>query len=128
MAQRDLMLKFAKELSERGIAVVPWQEAGSVAVAADELAIPVTNGVVKKTTGGDAEALTLANGTPGQELLVVLDTDGGGAGTLTPTTSYGWATIVFADAGDAALLRYMDDTLGWVIVSLSGKAAPPVHT
>jgi hypothetical protein len=97
-------------------------------VAADVLAIPVTHGIVQKTTGADAEALTLANGVPFQKLVINLVTDGGGDGTLTPTTATGWATIVFADAGDQAILEYVDDTIGWIIDGLSGKAAPPAHT
>jgi hypothetical protein len=96
--------------------------------AADSLAIPVTHGIVAKTTGADAEALTLANGEPGQELVIYLATDGGGDGTLTPTTATGWATIVFADAGDRAVLRYIDDSIGWIIIGLSGVAGPPVTT
>jgi hypothetical protein len=97
-------------------------------VAADVLAIPVTHGIVQKTTGADAEALTLADGEPGQLLIINLTTDGGGSGTLTPTTATGWLTIVFADAGDQAVLWYMNDVIGWIILGLSGKAAPPVHT
>jgi len=99
-----------------------------IAVAADALVIPVTHAHVSKTTGGDAEALTLANGVPGQILSILLATDGGGDGTLTPATATGWATIVFADAGDQAILFYVDDSAGWRIWSLTGKAAPPVHT
>jgi len=102
--------------------------AGKTTVAADALAIPVTHAVVTKTTGADAEALTLADGTPGQVLTIVLGTDGGGDGTLTPTTKTGFATIVFADAGDTATLKYVDDTVGWVILGLAGVAAPPVIT
>ena len=98
------------------------------AVAADVLAIPTTRPYVSKTTGGDAEALTLANGVPGQVLVINLATDGGGTGTLTPATSTGFATIVFADAGDQAVLLYVDDTVGWVIIGLSGVAAPPAIT
>lgn len=97
-------------------------------VAADVLAIPVTHPIVNKTTGADAEALTLADGLPGQGLIIYLGTDGGGSGTLTPATATGWATIVFADAGDRAVLLYVDDTIGWVIIGLSGVAAPPVTT
>ena len=97
-------------------------------VAADVLAIPITHGYVEKTTGADAEALTLADGIPGQILCIELATDGGGDGTLTPTTASGWATIVFADAGDKAVLMFVDDTIGWIIIGLHGKAAPPVHT
>jgi len=77
--------------------------------AADSLAIPITHAIVAKTTGADAEALTLANGEPGQDLYIYLATDGGGDGTLTPTTKTGFATIVFADAGDRAVLRYIND-------------------
>ena len=99
-----------------------------VAVAADVLVIPVTHAHVSKTTGGDAEALTLANGVPGQILSILLATDGGGDGTLTPAAATGWATIVFADAGDQAILFYVDDSAGWRIWSLTGKAGPPVHT
>lgn len=101
----------------------------STTSAADALAIPVTARYVAKTTGADAEALTLADGSfEGQELTLSLVTDGGGTGTLTPATSSGWATIVFADAGDTAHLRFIDATVGWVIVGLAGVAAPPVIT
>jgi hypothetical protein len=95
-------------------------------VAADVLAIPVTHAYVIKTTGADAEALTLVDGKPGQILTINLTTDGGGDGTLTPATATGWATIVFADAGDQATLLYVDDTIGWIILGYKGVAAPPV--
>lgn len=96
--------------------------------AADSLAIPVTHAYVAKTTGADAEALTLADGQVfGQLLTIYLATDGGGDGTLTPTTATGWSTIVFADAGDQAILMWTG-VGGWRIWSLSGKAGPPVHT
>ena len=96
--------------------------------AADSLAIPVTHAYVAKTTGADAEALTLADGKPSQILFIDLTTDGGGDGTLTPATATGWATIVFADAGDRATLLYINDTIGWVIIGLSGVSGPPVTT
>jgi hypothetical protein len=100
----------------------------STTSAADSLAIPITALYVAKTTGADAEALTIADGVAGQEVTISLVTDGGGDGTLTPATSAGWATIVFADAGDTATLRYLDDTDGWIIVGLAGVAAAPVIT
>jgi len=100
----------------------------STTSAADSLAIPVTHAVVAKTTGGDAEALTLADGTVGQVLTITLVTDGGGDGTLTPTTCTGFATIVFADAGDTMTLLFVDATVGWIIVGGTGVAAPPVIT
>lgn len=103
-----------------------WSPTGSTTSAADSLAIPITHGVVAKTTGADAEALTLANGKPGQILTIYLATDGGGDGTLTPTTKKGFTSIVFADAGDNATLLYVDDTVGWTIQGTAGVAAPPV--
>lgn len=99
---------------------------GGTTVAADALAIPVTHAYVAKTTGADAEALTLADGTAGQVITIDLDTDGTGDGTLSPTTCSGFTSIVFADAGDNATLMYIDDTVGWIILGLAGVAAPPV--
>ncbi len=100
---------------------------GSTTVAADELAIPITHGVVIKTTGADAEALTLANGAfVGQKLKIVLGTDGGGDGTLTPTTPLGFATIVFEDAGDQVVLEWTAS--GWIIIGNVGVAAPAAIT
>lgn len=117
----------AAQLNELGAAHA-FVEAGGTAVAADVLAIPVTHRYVAKTTGADAEALTLANGVPGQRLNIALVVDGGGSGTLTPTTCSGFATIVFADAGDIVDLEYVDDTTGWILVGSAGVAAPPVTT
>lgn len=98
---------------------------GATTCAADVLAIPVTHAVVSKTTGADAEALTLADGVPGQVLSIILVVDGGGTGTLTPTTKTGYTTIAFADAGDVATLMFVDSTTGWVILGTAGIAAPP---
>lgn len=103
-----------------------WSHTGSTTSAADSLAIPITHGIVAKTTGADGESLTLADGKPGQVLKIYLATDGGGDGTLTPTTKTGFTSVVFADAGDNATLHYIDDTIGWTILGTAGVAAPPV--
>lgn len=95
-------------------------------VAADVLAIPVTHLYVAKTTGADAEALTLADGQPGQLLIVNLTTDGGGAGTITPTTKTGFATAVLDEAGDQFVFLYIDDVIGWIVLGAIGVAAVPV--
>ena len=100
----------------------------AIAVVADDLVIPVTHGHVSKTTGGDAEACTLANGKPGQILSIIIAADGGGTATVTPATSTGWTNIAFADVLDQAILFYVDDAAGWRIWSLTGKAGPPAHT
>ena len=95
-------------------------------VAADVLVIPVTHMYVAKTTGDDAEALTLANGKPGQVLIINLAVAGGGTGTLTPATSTGWATVAFLGAFDQVVLLYVDDTIGWILLAASGTDGPPV--
>ena len=73
--------------------------------AADSLAIPITASIVHKTTGGDAEAGTIAAGTQGQLLMIVLTTDGGGTGTIAASSSVA-DTIAFADAEDTAQLLF----------------------
>ena len=106
-----------------------WMEPGSTTKAGGTLAVPLTHGVVNMTTGG-VEALTIADGMPGQVVHIFLGSDGGD-GTLTVgtnSTGTGWATIVFADEGDRASLQYIDDSVGWVIIGLSGVSAPPVTT
>ena len=115
-------------LLESGATVTDERVSASAAVAADVLAIPVTARYVAKTTGADAEALSLANGFAGQNINIALVVDGGGAGTLTPATCSGFATIVFADAGDIVDLEYVDDTIGWILKGSAGVAAPPVIT
>jgi len=102
-----------------------YSPGGGTTSDADSLAIPITHAYVAKTTGADAEALTLANGENGQILTIDLATDGGGAGTLSPTTCSGFTSIVFADAGDNATLMYVNDTVGWIILGTAGVAAPP---
>lgn len=97
---------------------------GKTTKAGGTLAVPITRRSVVMTTGG-AEALTLADGLPGQRLHLVLGTDGGD-GTLTPTTKTGFATIVFADAKDNVDLEFIDATTGWVILGSAGVVAPPV--
>jgi len=78
--------------------------------AGDVLPIPITSRICEMTTAGDAEALTIADGTEGQRITLVLITDGGGDGTIAQTGSNlapSIATsIVFADAGDAAELLF----------------------
>lgn len=97
-------------------------------VAEDALVMPLTHPMIAKTTGSDAEALTLANGIPGQTLTINLVTDGNGKGTLTPATSTWWATIEFDDAGDQVTLLYVNDTVGWIILSALGLTAQPTVT
>ena len=97
----------------------------AITVAGAVLAIPVTHGYVAKTTGG-TEACTLANGKPGQLMVINHVVDGGGTGmTLTPVTCTGFTTINFANAGDQAVLFYVDDIIGWIIFSAFGLLNQP---
>ena len=73
--------------------------------AADSLAIPITASLVHKTTGSDAEAGTIAAGTQGQLLMIVLIVDGGGTGTIAASATVA-DTIAFADAEDTAQLLF----------------------
>ena len=73
--------------------------------SADSLAIPITASIVHKTTGGDAEALTLAAGTQGQLLMIVLITHGGGNGTIAASSTVA-DTILFNTAEDTAQLLF----------------------
>jgi len=73
--------------------------------AADSLAIPITASIVHKTTGSDAEAGTIAAGTQGQLLMIVLIVDGGGTLTIAASSSVA-DTIAFADAEDTAQLLF----------------------
>jgi hypothetical protein len=103
-------------------------EGYTAADAADKaaaLVIPVTHGYVGKTVDG-TEALTLANGKPGQIVVVNAVAVSVGTGTLTPATTTGFSTIAFADTGDQAILLYIDDTIGWIIMSALGLVQPPV--
>lgn len=104
---------------------------GETASAADSLVIPITAPLCLKTTGDDAEALTLADGTfIGQQITIQLVVDGGGDGTLTPATSTSIGTIVFADAGDLATVEWRGATTGWVLLGTCDLAGVggPVYT
>lgn len=90
---------------------------GTVATRSGAGAVPITAATVRLTTTG-ADALTLANGTNGQILSIVMVVDGGD-GTLTPTTKTGFSTITFDAVGDSVMLQYFT-TLGWMILSNNG--------
>src|SRR3546814_18203612 len=83
-----------KILVEEGGVLEGTGLARNAAVAADELAIPVTAAPVRTTAGPHAEAPTLAHGPPGQMSTNPLVLPGGGAGPTTPTheTGLGCAT------------------------------------
>jgi len=117
-------LQFVKDSDASAICFGIPAISGATTKAGGTLAVPVTHRYVAMTTGG-VEALTLANGLPGQVLTITLAATSGD-GTLTPVTKTGFATIVFAGVKDTATLLYVDDTVGWIILGYYGTDAPPV--
>jgi hypothetical protein len=114
----------ADEFAKGGLAAASGITYTTKTVAAATLAIPITHRYVAKTTGAGAEALTLANGSYlGQRLTIKLVTDGGGAGTLTPTTKTGFTSVVLDDAGEFVTLEWT--TSGWIIDGIGGLTAQP---
>lgn len=96
---------------------------GKVLEVADTLsgagAVPITRPVCKLTSTGSGQAITLANGTDGQQLKIIHAVDGGSM-VLTATTKSGWTTsITFTNVADNVTLQYFT-TLGWVVLSSKG--------
>ena len=61
---------------------------------------------------------TLANGTPGQILTIIITAvTGSGTYTLTPATMTGFTSLLFNAALDSATLLYVDSTVGWIVLS-----------
>ena len=73
-------------------------------MAADALPVPVTASICHKTSGSDAEALTIVAGTSGQILIIVMIVDGGGTATLSGAQING--SVAFSDVGHTATLLY----------------------
>ena len=73
-------------------------------MAADALPVPITASICHKTSGGDAEALTIVAGTSGQILIIVMIVDGGGTATLSGAQING--SVAFSEVGHAATLLY----------------------
>jgi hypothetical protein len=82
--------------------------------------------VVLKAIGGsgydDTDGGTrLQDGTPGQILvLAVVSVGHSGTWVVTPDTATGFTAITFDTAGENAMLLYVDDTIGWIVVSNEG--------
>ena len=75
-------------------------------------AVNLTTQVTYVATTG-ADALTLANGTQGQQKIIVMTTDGG-TGTLTPANLGNGTTITFDDVGDTANLIFLASNWYWI--------------
>ena len=73
-------------------------------MAADALAVPITASICHKTSGSDAETLTIVAGTSGQVLIIVMIVDGGGTATLSGAQING--SVAFSHVGHTATLLY----------------------
>lgn len=83
-------------------------------------AVTVTEHKSDVQSGAGATAWTLADGTvAGQVKVIQMVVDGGGTGTLTPT-SFTDSTIAFADVGDTAELIW--DGTQWAVLDLYNRA------
>lgn len=79
-------------------------------------------------TGVISRQISIADGTPGQMVTIMLEADTGtftlyltddgvASGVVTKT---GWDDIAFNDALDSVTLLYVDDVVGWIIVGNNG--------
>ena len=69
-----------------------------------------------------AITITLADGIQGQIKIIVFITDGGVA-TVTPATMNDGTSLLFADAGDSAILMWIG-TSGWQLIGHGGPGTP----
>lgn len=107
---------------DASLAFVSNNAVGTPATLSGAGAIPITAPIAQWTTTG-ADAGTLADGTEGQEIKIILVTDGGN-GTLTPANAGGYTTITFADAGDSVTLTFTNSA--WYITGQGGLTTGPL--
>ena len=83
-------------------------------------AVNITTPVTTVASSG-AITLTLVDGVQGQIKIIVFITDGGNV-TLTPTTMNDGTSLLFEDAGDAAILMWL--STGWQVIGAWGPGTP----
>jgi len=76
-----------------------------------DAAIPVTSCYHEFESTG-TNTLTLADGTPGQQIYIVMVVDGGGTPFVDPATFASPGVLIFTEVGDAAHLLF-SATVGW---------------
>lgn len=93
---------------------------GATSATTLDTAISTSYSIVDKEIASDPlfQTGTLANGVPGQVLTIrVTVIENNGTFTLTPSTAYGFTSLVFEAVNDLVTLLYVDDTVGWIIIS-----------
>jgi len=86
-------------------------------------------GYVRKLTGGvGGDSVALQDCNPGQIITISLVNDGGDNFTVTPDTSSGWDDVTLSDVGDNITIRFVNTTVGWVVIGTADTTSGPVLT
>lgn len=102
---------------------IPLQLAGSAnggaaSMSSNDTDVSPSYAFIRKNIGFSAQAGTLADGSPGQMLTILISQEvATGSFVLTPTTKTGYASLTFDNPGDLATLLFVDSTIGWVLVA-----------
>lgn len=92
---------------------------GAVSMTSNDTAVSTSYAFIRKNIGFNAQAGTLANGTPGQTLTILISQEiATGTFVLTPSTKTGYLSLEFNDPGDLATLLFVNITIGWVPIGL----------
>jgi len=93
----------------------------NVSTESNLLPAALAYGVIK-IEAGSAKSISIANGSPGQMLTIIMTVYDGGTVTLTDdqvasgtVTKTGWDDIAFDAVGESATLLYFNDTIGWIL-------------
>ena len=81
---------------------------------------PTTTVFLKTTGATTGESYRLGDGQVGQELTVILTSDGGKNFTVTPKTKTGFTDILMDDVRDGATMKFIDTTTGWIVTGNHG--------
>lgn len=104
------------ELGSIGDSTAETYEISSDTIAAaGAVSLTVKTTLIDSTVG--AIAITLADGTEGQEKIIKMTVDGGDA-TLTPANLFDGTTLTFGDVNDSALLKFVGGT--WLVIANNG--------
>jgi hypothetical protein len=89
----------------------------TVTVVATSGALPLTAGTILFDTTAGASTSTLADGTEGQEIVMIMTVDGGDQ-VLTPANLFGGTTITFDAVGDTVIAKFADGN--WHVIGNIG--------
>jgi hypothetical protein len=93
---------------------------GKCVSGASTFQTPTTTVFLKTTGAATGESYCLGNGQVGQQLTVVLATDGGKDFTVTPLTKSGFTDVLLSDVSDSVTMKYINSTVGWVVIGNAG--------